>query len=104
MRKRSTEAEHVLWTMLRGRALDGFKFRRQHQIDWFLVDFFCIELKLAIELDGEPHFEEEARKDDAIRSAILKRFGVRVIRFENCEVMANPRLVLERIRSSLKPS
>ncbi|HVT45783.1 MAG TPA: endonuclease domain-containing protein [Thermoanaerobaculia bacterium] len=97
LRKGLTEAEQILWAMLRGRRLGRLKFRRQHRIDFFIVDFFCPQLQLAIELDGAPHFTDEGRRNDAIRNRYLEALGIRVIRFENRELIANAWMVEQRI-------
>ena len=81
LRARETSVEDVLWEELRGRRLDGMKFRRQHPIGAFVVDFCCTECRLAIELDGGIHAEQ--REHDAEREAILASSGYRVIRFPN---------------------
>ena len=97
LRASQTDAEACLWHHLRGRRLDGEKFVRQFQIDRFVADFACRTARLAIELDGGQH--EVAR--DAARTAIIERYGYRVLRFWNNEVLANTDGVLETIRHEL---
>jgi very-short-patch-repair endonuclease len=101
LRRAMTEAERVLWAMVRNRFLARWKFRRQHRVGSFFVDFFCAELSLAVELDGEPHFTDEGRAADEIRSRILGRLGVRVVRYENREVVADPTSVEADLRRIL---
>jgi 5-methyltetrahydrofolate--homocysteine methyltransferase len=92
---RPTPAEDVLWQTLRGRRLNGLKFRRQHAVDRFIVDFYCGKPKLIIEIDGEVHLNNPPR--DAERTKILQALGFRLIRFTNDEVLDNPAAILARI-------
>jgi adenine-specific DNA-methyltransferase len=85
LRKRSTEAERKLWRVLRSRQLNGFKFRKQVEIDAYVVDFLCTERRLIIEVDGGQHSPER----DARRTAFLEGQGFRVIRFWNHDVLQN---------------
>jgi very-short-patch-repair endonuclease len=100
LRKRETSVEDLLWDELRGRRLDGVKFRRQHPIGAFVVDFCCTECRLAIELDGEIHADQQDR--DAERVAILATAGYRVIRFPNQSIRENLPEVLAAIRSAVR--
>src|SRR5215213_3709417 len=100
LRTRETSAEDLLWEELRGRRLDGLKFRRQHPVGAFVVDFCCTECRLAIELDGEIHAEQQDR--DAEREAILAVAGYRVIRFPNQSIRENLPEVLAAIRSAAR--
>lgn len=83
LRNFSTPAERTLWRCLKNRQLQNRKFRRQFGIGDYILDFYCVEEKLAIELDGQPHFTAEGTQYDAERDAYLNRLGVRVLRFEN---------------------
>jgi very-short-patch-repair endonuclease len=96
-----TDAEHLLWGCLRRKQLCGFRFRRQHPVERFVLDFYCCEAKLAIELDGGQHNEPEARFRDKERTACLERQGIKVIRFWNSEVLNNLEGALARIYSAL---
>jgi len=87
LRKNMTKAELILWKKLKERKTFKTKFRRQHPVDIFIVDFYCHEYKLAIEIDGEIHNNEESNEYDLSRTAELKKFGIRVIRFSNDEVI-----------------
>jgi len=81
LRRNSTDAEAALWALLRGRRFGGTKFRRQHPCGPFILDFFCMRQKLAIELDGGQHFEAAGQAYDARRDAYLAARGIRVLRF-----------------------
>jgi very-short-patch-repair endonuclease len=100
LRTRETSVEDILWDELRGRRLDGMKFRRQHPIGPFVVDFCCPERRLAIELDGEVHAKQQ--EHDAEREAILTLAGYRVIRFPNQSVLETLFEVLEAIRAAAR--
>jgi very-short-patch-repair endonuclease len=100
LRTRETLVEDLLWEELRGRRLDGLKFRRQHPIGPFVVDFCCTEGRLAIELDGGIHAAQQDR--DAEREAILATAGYRVIRFPNQAVRENLPEVLAAIRVAVR--
>ena len=102
LRNTLTPAEALLWTNLKNSQLEGKKFRRQHGIGPYIVDFYCPECRLAVELDGEGHMSIQAEELDARRTEFLKRFNVRVIRFENKEVFESLEFVLEEIREKLK--
>ena len=84
LRKQTMPAEALLWKALRNRALAGFKFRRQHPVGRYVVDFACVEGKLAVELDGLSHLP--SKTDDETRTAFLESLGWRVMRFWNTEV------------------
>ena len=97
LRKNLTPSEAALWQMLRKRKLEGRKFRRQHSIGPYIVDFFCYEENLAIELDGAPHDDPTRADYDGERTAFLNEQGVQVIRFENRDVFEQPDVVLDAI-------
>jgi very-short-patch-repair endonuclease len=102
LRNNPTQAEAFLWGYLKNGQLEGRKFRRQSSIKSFIVDFYCPEQKLVIELDGDFHFDEKVRQDDERRTKLLEREGLRVIRFENKEVLLNLDNVLAEIRRNFK--
>ncbi|HEX6042535.1 endonuclease domain-containing protein [Longimicrobium sp.] len=95
LRQEETYAERLLWRVLRNRAVNGLKFRRQHPLDGFVIDFFCAEARLCVELDGGIHDPQQER--DAARTAQLEARGLRVIRFRNEEVENEMDSVLRRI-------
>ena len=101
LRTTSTQAEQKLWSFLRNRQLKGKKFRRQHAIAGFVLDFYCNECKLAIELDGNFHNNKEAKDYDKARTAALNEFSITVIKFWNDDVMKNIEIVLKRIEEHL---
>jgi len=98
LRSHLTPAEARLWKMLKNSQLDGRKFRRQHSVGDYIVDFYCPEERLAIELDGQVHKSDAARQYDADRQEFLKRYGIKVIRFENFLVFEESEFVLNTIR------
>ena len=98
LRNSGTPAEVTLWQYLQNRKLAGRKFRRQHSIGNFIIDFYCPDEKLAIELDGEDHFWEDGMKHDAKKTAFLNSMGIRVLRFENIWVFKDVEYVLGEIR------
>ena len=100
LRRDQTDAERVLWLSLRDRRLAGAKFRRQHRIGPFIVDFVSRECRLVIELDGGHHAGR--REEDEARAFFLERSGYRVLRFWNTDVLANLAGVLERIVATLR--
>jgi very-short-patch-repair endonuclease len=90
LRNHSTAAEATLWKILKKRNVGGLKFRRQHSVFNFILDFYCPEIKLAIELDGEFHANSAVVTNDIEREKILKEFDIRVLRYENRWVYEYP--------------
>ncbi|MEM1354921.1 MAG: endonuclease domain-containing protein [Planctomycetota bacterium] len=88
LRAKSTPPEQILWKMLRNRRLGGMKFRRQVLIGPFLVDFYCAETNLVVELDGESH--NGRQQEDAERTSHLEQQGLRVVRITNHDLLTNP--------------
>ena len=97
LRASQTDCEQLLWQKLRARQVAGLKFRRQVPVPPFVLDFYCVELKLAVELDGGQHFEEAGEIHDRRRTAYLQRLGIEVVRFSNLEVIQQMSDVLEQI-------
>ncbi|MBB4639562.1 endonuclease domain-containing protein [Longimicrobium terrae] len=95
LRQSATPAEQRLWRLLRSRAVNGLKFRRQHPLHGFVLDFYCAEARLCVELDGGIHAEQQDR--DELRSAMLHAHGIRVIRFPNEQVFNDLPGVLNQI-------
>ena len=100
LRNRLTPAEARLWTLLKGSQLEGRKFRRQHSVGPYILDFYCPGERLAIELDGAAHDSETAQRHDHERTLFLQHFGINVLRFENKWVFQEPDGVLTAIRGS----
>jgi very-short-patch-repair endonuclease len=96
MRHPQTPAEATIWRHLRNRNLE-FKFRRQHPIERFIVDFYCAEVKLCIEIDGDSHLEQGQKEYDAARTEVLESIGCNVIRFTNNDVRYNIDAVAQEI-------
>ncbi len=101
MRRNSTEAEEILWQRLRNKQIAGLKFRRQHPIDKFIVDFYSHEINLAVELDGNVHDQAEQRDLDKGRTETLKEFGINLIRFNNEEVLNNIETVINKLSKKI---
>ena len=99
MRKNPTEAESVMWKILRKLRQSGFPFRRQHQIEFYIADFYCHNLNLVIEVDGEIHTENEIQSHHAGRTCELERFGIKVFRFTNNRILHDSDLVVEKINA-----
>lgn len=99
LRRTMTSAEKILWEELRGRRLNGYKFRRQHPVGGFIVDFYCPLKKLVIEVDGQVH--DTQQEYDESRCDHLHTYGYRVLRFRNEEVTKNLPEVLDTIRQEL---
>ncbi|MFY0568019.1 endonuclease domain-containing protein [Archangium lansingense] len=97
LRADTTDAESLLWRLLRARRLVGVKFRRQHQFGAYILDFYSHEAKLVIELDGDGHAQPEQQMRDAERTAFLASHGLTVLRFSNRDVLQETEAVLTRI-------
>jgi 5-methyltetrahydrofolate--homocysteine methyltransferase len=102
LRSKMTLAEEMLWKLLRRKQLQGFRFRRQHPISYYIADFLCFRANLIIEVDGEIHLLEEHKIHDEVRTAYLESLGFRVIRFTNREVLRTPEMVIQKIESLIK--
>lgn len=100
MRHEPTPAEAQLWQLLRGNQL-GVKFRRQHSIDRYIVDFVCLTHKLIVELDGAGHLEPDQADYDNGHTAYLQELGYRILRFSNEQALNFPRRVLATIKINL---
>ena len=98
LRKNQTEAEELLWQLLRNRQVNNLKFRRQHPLKvGFILDFYCAEAKLGIEVDGAYHNQNEQQKYDAERTKIIGEYDIRIIRFTNEQVLQNTEQVIKDI-------
>ena len=101
LRENHTDAERRLWTHLRDQRFEGLKFRRQHPVGGYIVDFYCHEAHLVIELDGGQHGEPKIEDRDEARTARLEAMGIKVLRYWNHDVLARTEMVLE---NCMKPS
>ena len=99
LRKQQTPAEKIMWTLLRGRNVGGYRFLRQKPLLFYIVDFYCAELKLIIEVDGSIHQEQE--EADKIRTNRLEDMGMTVIRYTNDQVMYNLPFVLDDLKKRI---
>ena len=102
LRNNLTPAEAVLWNNLKSAQLHNRKFRRQHSVGEFILDFYCPEEKLAIELDGAGHFTATGNLYDAARTAYLNTLGIRVLRFENKLIWSDLDSILNTIAAHFK--
>ena len=101
LRRDSTDAERALWHVLRNRQIAGVKFGRQHQYGPYVLDFFCVERRLAVEVDGSQHYTPDGLARDSVRTAYLEARGVSVLRFSNLEVLSEAVGVVARILGAL---
>jgi very-short-patch-repair endonuclease len=99
LRQHLTPAEATLWKYLQGSKLEGRKFRRQHSVGNYILDFYCPTERLGIELDGEVHNSDQAMAYDHERKLFLKAFDIKVLRFENKFVFDEIEWVLHRIKT-----
>jgi len=99
LRKGQTRAEKIVWELVRNRKFRGLKFRRQHVVEGFVLDFYCPEIKLGIEVDGGIHAR---RKDyDALRQEVIESEGITIVRITNRELLDRKRLILEKLNNTI---
>jgi very-short-patch-repair endonuclease len=101
LRKNMTETEKILWKELRDRKVFKAKFRRQHPIDIFIVDFYCHEFKIAIEVDGEIHLNKNVSEYDDGRTHDLEKHGITILRFTNNQIINNIKGVKNQILQAI---
>lgn len=101
LRAEATSAELILWKALRDRRFDGWKFRRQHPIASFIVDFVSLQARLVLEVDGATHGTDQQQSRDASRSDVIESLGFRVVRVTNTDVYENLPGVLEFLAAEL---
>ena len=100
LRNNMTEAEKIVWDKLKNRNVFKARFRKQHPIGSFIVDFYCHEYKLAIEIDGEIHLKTEVNEYDDGRSHDIEKLGIKILRFTNNEVFKNlNKLIVEILKT-----
>lgn len=102
LRNAATPAERQLWRVLQHSQLHGYKFRRQHSVGYYIVDFYCPSERLAVELDGDSHLSDETIEYDRERTAFLNSLNIRVLRFLNTDVFNHLGAVCERIIEEIK--
>ena len=103
LRNKATPAEKLVWIYLRKRQVKGLRFLRQYSVDQYVIDFYSLEIKLAIELDGDSHFvDSEAIKYDKNREKHINQFGIEFLRFTNLEVYQNLDKVFEKIEEKVE--
>lgn len=101
LRKNMTLPEKILWKRLRNKDIYNVKFRRQHPVGIYIVDFYCHACKLVIEVDGEIHLDNKAKEYDIERSSELERFGISILRFTNYQVIFRINSVITRIKEEI---
>ena len=101
LKRQMTKPEKRLWNYLRSRRLSGVKFRRQYSVGRYVVDFYCPSARLAIELDGDSHYVDDAPAYDKARQEFIEDNGIKVIRFTNQDVMKNIEGVLQKIGGAI---
>ena len=97
LRRASTDAERQLWRALKAKRLAGTKFRRQHSVGPYVIDFYCPAARLGVEADGGQHFTPEGKAHDARRDGYLARCGVMMLRFTDREILLEKEQVVETI-------
>jgi very-short-patch-repair endonuclease len=104
LRNNLPTAEIILWSKLKSRQIMGCKFRRQYSVGSYVIDFYCPELKLAIEIDGDSHYRKKAIEYDMERQSFIESFGIRFLRFTNSDVYRNLSGVLTEIGKTIEES
>ena len=97
LRRKLTPSERKLWQSLRSNKITGFKFRRQHPVNYYIADFYCHQAKLVIEVDGPVHQQTDRREHDQQRDGVMENLGILVLRFSNDEVRYHLNHVLKKI-------
>ncbi|MBK8087447.1 MAG: endonuclease domain-containing protein [Chitinophagaceae bacterium] len=100
LRSQQTHAETILWEYLKTKP-SGYKFRRQHPIGIYIVDFYCHKLKLVIEADGSIHNVKEVKEHDKERQIALEENNIKVIRFTNADILNEMKTVIDRIQKMM---
>ncbi len=96
------KAEIIMWSKLKQKQLLGYRFRRQYSVGSYVIDFYCPELKLAIEVDGTSHYKDRAEYYDRNRQESIEKLGIKFLRFNNAEVYQNLNGVLEVISDNVQ--
>jgi len=101
LRNAMPEAEVILWSKLKGKNISGFKFRRQHGVGKYVLDFFCPKARLAVEVDGDTHFRGKGPQKDRERERFIQLKGIKIVRFTNHDVYDNLAGVMRTIQNAL---
>ena len=102
LRANVTNAERLLWIQLKGKAINGYKFRRQHSIGYYVTDFYCPKVNLAVEIDGETHCSDEEIENDKESQGLIENLGIHFLRFTNQEVFEAMDTVIEKIKNKIE--
>jgi very-short-patch-repair endonuclease len=102
LREEMPKAEALVWQRLRRKQVEGFKFRRQYSVDAYVVDFYCSELRLVIEIDGNSHLQGDAPAYDIARQTLLESLGLVVLRFTNRQVYTELDAVIDTIAQKIR--
>ena len=100
LRKEMTYCEKIVWLHLRRKQL-GYRFLRQYSVDHYVIDFYCPEMKLAVEIDGSVHDTPDQKEYDAYRQEYLEKFGITFVRVTNDELLGNPNMAFKKIEEVL---
>ena len=95
------QAEIVLWNQLKGKKIKGLKFRRQYSVGKYVIDFYCTEIKLAIEADGDTHNSDDEIEYDRKRQSDIEIFGIRFLRIRNDEIFENIEEIIKKIEKTI---
>ncbi len=101
LRKNMPNAEQALWSNLKNKQLNGYKFRRQYSVDQYILDFYCPQAKLGIEVDGPSHFRKSGIRTDEKRTSHMESYGIQIVRFTNNDIYENLEGVLNSILDNL---
>jgi very-short-patch-repair endonuclease len=102
LRKNATDAERKLWTILQSKRMAGLRFCRQYSVGPYILDFYCLERRLAVEVDGGQHADVRGQEHDAQRDRYLRELNIRVIRFWDNDVLQNIEGIGERIKEEVE--
>lgn len=101
LRNSMPQAEIVLWNQLKGKKIKGLKFRRQYSVGKYVIDFYCTEIKLAIEADGDTHNSDDEIEYDRKRQSDIEIFGIRFLRIRNDEIFENIEEIIKKIEKTI---
>ena len=101
LRTNMTFCERLVWVFLRKKQY-GYRFLRQYSVDHYVIDFYCPKLKLAVEIDGDVHEQEDQKKYDEVRQKYLEEFGIKFVRITNEELLGNPNKAFAKIEDAIK--